>query len=676
MRWLLRVAGSLLLLALLAVAGLFLVPTERIANLAAGEFRKMTGRELTFEGSVRPTVWPHLGITAGTVRLANADWSEAGPMLEAEGLEIAVDLQALFGGAVRVTGITLQSPRLVLERAADGRANWDLGPGAAPAADGGGGGGAAPAAAASRPFAIDRAVIENGTVVWLDHASDRRIEIAALALDARVPDWEGSASVTASGQIEGREFSVEAGIGGFAAFVEGKVVPVTVAAALAGADIAFEGRAGAVPLAAAGRLEAALPDPPAILSLAGVEADLPEGLGRRSMAVAGQFTLTPEGSMHLRDGTIDLDGNSLAGDIDLLPGKTRPNVTARLVAGALDLSAWGGGSGAASAGGSGSGGGSAGWPAVAIDASGLGAFDGTVALAADSIDLGAVAFGRTQLNATIDAARAVIDLTEMSAYGGAVAGQVILNARKGFSTRLNLTLAGLALEPLMSALAGYDRLTGTGDLRFNVLASGGTLEALMRSLEGEGTLAFRQGEVRGLDLAGMIRTLDAGYVGEGSKTVFDSVTGSFSLTGGVLSNGDLAIDAPLVTAQGAGQVDIGGRTLDYRLTPLSLGGQTLDPDVQVPVLLSGPWEAPSVRLDLETLARRKFEAEAKELEAKAREELAKKAQEELGLEVLEGESLEDLARRAAQEALEQEAARALERLLGGEGGDLGGGSGE
>jgi AsmA protein len=302
-------------------------------------------------------------------------------------------------------------------------------------------------------------------------------------------------------------------------------------------------------------------------------------------------------------------------------------VTARLAAGALDLSAPGGGSDAGGAGG----GASAGWPEIAIDASGLGAFDGTVALAADSIDLGAVAFGPTRLNATIDAARAVVDVTEAAAYGGAVAGQVIVNARKGFSTRLNLTLSGLALEPLLSALAGYDRLTGTGDLRFNVLASGGTLEALMRSLEGEGALAFRQGEVRGLDLAGMIRTLDAGYVGEGSKTVFDSVTGNFTVAGGVLSNGDLAIAAPLVTAQGAGTVDIGGRQIDYRLTPLSLGGQTLDPDVQVPVMLSGPWEAPSVRLDLETLARRKFEAEAKELEAKAREELAKTAQEELGL---------------------------------------------
>ena len=122
-----------------------------------------------------------------------------------------------------------------------------------------------------------------------------------------------------------------------------------------------------------------------------------------------------------------------------------------------------------------------------------------------------------------------------------------------------------------------------------------------------------------------------------------------------------------VTAQGAGTVDIGNRRLDYRVTPLSLGGRDLDPDVQVPVLISGSWAAPKVRLDLETLTKRKLEEEAKKLEERARAELAKKAQEELGITPQEGESFEDLARRAAQEALQQEAERQLMRLLGGDG---------
>ncbi len=670
MRWLLRVAGSLALLAVLAVAALFLVPTEKVANLAAGEFRKITGRTLHFDGAVRPTIWPHLGARTGMVTLANADWSQEGPMLTAEGLSISVDLAALFGGAVRVTGIELVNPRLVLERAADGRVNWDL---TAPAAaEGAPQAGAAGDGAPATPLAIDRATIEGGTVVWIDHRAGTQSALTDLSLDARVPEFQGEATLSASATMGGQAASLDATIDGFAAFLEGQVVPVALTGRAGKNDLAFDGRAGLSPFAAEGEAEATLGDIPALLALVGGSApDLPEGLGRRSAAVAGAVTLTPEGSVHLREGIVSLDGNRFQGAFDLVPGKARPRLTAKLTTDALNLAALGGGSGgsggndpAPSSGGSGGG-----WSTTPIDASGLGALDAAIALAAESVDLGGVKLGRTRASLTIDAARAVIDLTEVAAYGGAVTGQVIVNARKGLSSRVNLTLAGLALEPLLSQLAGYDRLTGTGDLRFNLLGSGSSMAALMGSLEGEGSLAFRQGELRGLDLAGMIRTLDAGFVGEGSKTVFDSVTGSFTVAGGVLANGDLAIAAPLVTAQGAGTVDIGGRSLDYRLTPLSLGGRALDPDVQVPVLISGPWAAPSVRLDLETLARRKFEEEAKELEERARAELAQKAQEELGIEMQEGESLEDLARRAAQEALEQEAARALERILGGGSGE-------
>ena len=230
-------------------------------------------------------------------------------------------------------------------------------------------------------------------------------------------------------------------------------------------------------------------------------------------------------------------------------------------------------------------------------------------------------------------------------------------------------MQGLALQPLLVAFAGTDRITGTGDIRFNLLGVGGSLDALMKSLSGDASLAFRQGELLGFDLAGMIRTLDAGFVGEGASTVFDSITASFAVENGVARNGDLALAAPLITASGAGTVDIGNQSLDYRLTPLTLGGRELNTDVQVPVLISGPWAAPNIRLDLESLAERRFEEEKQKLEDRARAEIEQKLQEELGVTVQEGESLEDTARRAAEQMLQDEATRALERLLGGGSGE-------
>ena len=150
MRWLVRVAGSLLLLALLAVAALFLVPTETVGRLASAQIERLTGRAVTIEGGLRPTIWPQIGVRTGPVTLQNAPWSKAGPMLRADALDLSIDAAALFGGTVRVTGIKLTAPEILLERATDGSVNWDLTapvPAAADAAAGSCPGGRAGAAA-------------------------------------------------------------------------------------------------------------------------------------------------------------------------------------------------------------------------------------------------------------------------------------------------------------------------------------------------------------------------------------------------------------------------------------------------------------------------------------------------------------------------------------------------
>ncbi|PZR00098.1 MAG: AsmA family protein [Cereibacter sphaeroides] len=663
MRWLFRIVGTLLFLALLAIAALFLIPTETVARLASSQIERLTGRSLTIEGSVRPKIWPELGVRTGPVTLANADWSEAGPMLTAEGLSISIDMSALIGGTVRITGIELIRPELLLETAADGRANWDLSA-AAPtevSAD-------TPTSTpvASTPFTIDRARIEGGRLRYIDHATGQEVALSDVALDAAIPDFDGPAQIDLAATMNGQAFQTKGTIGAFGAFLDGKVVPVALKATIGGSNIGFDGRFGTAPVSGEGQLVAALDDPPAVFALlAQPDPELPQGLGRDRIAISGAATLTPKGTAHLRDGKMQLDGNALSGAFDYVPGKDRPKLTAQLSAAALDLRGLTGTTGGSAGAGGNGGAPSSGWSRDTIDASALGVVDAAVSLAAESVDLGTITLGRTRLGIAIDAARAVTDLKEVQAYGGTISGQVIVNARNGLSTRTDLSLKGMALQPLLVQFADFDRLLGTGDLRFNLLASGNTLDALMRSLSGEGTMALGQGEIKGLDLAGMIMNMDPNYVGAGSKTVYDRITASFTVANGVLSNGDLAFSAPLLTASGSGAVNIGEQTLDYTLIPLSAGGKDLNSDVQVPLRISGPWAAPSIRLDLAALAERKLREEREKLRARAEEEITQKLQEETGITPLEGESLEDTARRAAQKALQDEAARQLNKLLGG-----------
>ena len=171
---------------------------------------------------------------------------------------------------------------------------------------------------------------------------------------------------------------------------------------------------------------------------------------------------------------------------------------------------------------------------------------------------------------TIDRARAVFDVRRIAAYDGVVSGQFVVNGRKGLSVGGDLGFAGMALQPMLRDFGGYERLLGTGDLRVKFLGSGSSVDAIMHSLEGSGSLVLGRGELRGLDIAGMLRTLDTSFVGEGQKTIFDSLAGTFTMAGGVLRNDDLKMVAPYVTAAGSGDVGLGARDLDYRVKATAL----------------------------------------------------------------------------------------------------------
>ena len=94
----------------------------------------------------------------------------------------------------------------------------------------------------------------------------------------------------------------------------------------------------------------------------------------------------------------------------------------------------------------------------------------------------------------------------------------------------------------------------------------------------------------------MLRNLDLGYVGEGTSTIYNSITGSFVVMDGVLSNDDLLFDSARVQVTGEGQVGLGAQTLDYRLVPSALRDEEGNA-LRVPLMVTGPWSAPRFRLD-------------------------------------------------------------------------------
>ncbi|WP_415233689.1 AsmA family protein [Pseudorhodobacter sp.] len=670
MRWVVRIVSGLIMLAVVMLGVVLLIPSRQVAEVAAAQFYKATGRSLTIEGDASPTIWPVLGVKTGRVTISNADWAREGPMLEAQGLAIGVDMASLFGGDLKITKIEAIQPTIILERRKDGVGNWELAVGAGPEPQGN-------AAAAgpdvrARQITLDYGMIKDGTVLFLDHATGRRVTLRNIAAEARMSDFTGPAVLSLSAVNAGVKLQLDGQVAQFDAFVAGRISDLALAAVIGGSSFRFDGRLGTAPLVAEGALTADLADLAAVAALTGQAVPaLPQGLGAATRQVAGQITLTQSGSIHLRGATITLDSNRLAGDMDLTFGGARPLLTAKIAAGALNLAALAGGPATPSgAGGAASQGAApvAGWSRAPIDVSGLAVMDAAVTLSADSVDLGGARLGRTRLLLSLERARLVIESRELRAYGGTVAGNFVINGRGGLSVGGDLKISGVAMQPLLQDVASFDRLIGTGDIIVRFLGVGNTMAAIMTSLSGAGSLHFGRGELRGLDLLGMLRTLDLGYVGDGQKTIFDAITGTFTLKDGVLRNDDLQLGAPYVSATGAGRVGIGARDLDYRVVASALTKADGSGGVTVPLLITGPWAQPRFRLDMKSFLDQNLADEKALLQEKADAEQARikaKLEKELGIQQQEGEDLEAAAKRRVQEALEAEAARALRRLLGG-----------
>lgn len=649
MRWLFRVLGVVAVLVVLGAAALLLIPSDRVAALAVAQFETATGRQLTIEGGVTPTLWPVLGVETGRITISNAAWSEDGPMLVADALVIGIDANALWGGQVRITELELTRPEIVIEQGEAGVGNWVFG---------GAQGGTATAdmAGADTPFTLDLGVIRDGSIGYIDHTTGRAVQLTGVNLEARLADYDGALEVSMTAETAGQPVALDLTLAAFRTAYEGGVSPLTLAAGVGAAKIGFQGRAGFQPPSAEGRLEADLADLAALSTLLGIDRpSLPQGFGAQSVQVAGDVTLTAAGSVHLRDGRIVLDGTAITGDLDLTPGEERPKLVAKLATGDLAI-----GGNVAEGTGAGAGGGAvatAGWSDRPIDVSGLGALDAEVGLRAASLDLGAVKLGPVAASVTLDRARAVVSLSDVGAYGGTVAGQFIVNGRKGLSVGGDLAFRDIALQPMLTDLTGFARLVGTGDLTLNFLGSGSSVDAIMRSLSGSGVLNLGAGAIEGLDIAGMIRSLDTGFVGEGQRTVFDSLSASFDMDGGDLFNRDLLMAGPVISAEGAGRIGLGARDLEYRIRPTALRGADGTGGISVPLWITGSWAAPSFALDLEALAQENLKDEAKALE----DDLKAKAAAELDQQ--EGESLEDAAKRKLEEQLEQELGEGAGGLL-------------
>jgi AsmA protein len=223
--------------------------------------------------------------------------------------------------------------------------------------------------------------------------------------------------------------------------------------------------------------------------------------------------------------------------------------------------------------------------------------------------------------------------TQARMYGGTYNGDIVLDARPvQAQLSLNEHVHGTDIGALVKAAADSSRLSGRADADVAVTGVGNTDDAIKRSLNGKIDVNVKQGALVGVDVvyelqrvnALLKRQVPASRTGTGpARTNFNALQMNGGLDKGVLRIDDLRMETDFLKVHGKGTLDTSTEAINYQLVAAvnklpastgSPGGGGLDAlgAVEVPLTITGTMSSPTVRPDIEALAKGKLGQEVQQ----------------------------------------------------------------
>jgi AsmA protein len=218
-----------------------------------------------------------------------------------------------------------------------------------------------------------------------------------------------------------------------------------------------------------------------------------------------------------------------------------------------------------------------------------------------------------------------VDPLSANLYEGSTKGAISVDANSNRFV-VKQSLNGIAIGPLLRDAAQKDVLEGKGNVALDVTTQGNLVSAMRKALNGKAQLALKDGAIKGIDLAGAVRSAksmfggkDAEGTASGSEqTDFSELTASFDIKDGVAHNEDLSLKSPFIRVTGAGDVNIGANSLDYVVKTAIVGSMAGQGGKElaelkgftVPVRVFGPFTAMKYKVQLSQMFAGKEQQEA------------------------------------------------------------------
>jgi AsmA protein len=692
----LKIFAALILLLLIVVISLpFIIDPNQYKGQIISQVKKETGRELAIPGDIKLSVFPWLGVQLGEVSLGNAAGFGEKPMAQIKTMDVRVKLLPLLHKEVQIAHVTLDGLALNLQRNAKGQTNWDdLTRKEAPAkpktkepTQ--------PRGAVLAALAVDGLSLTHSQLNWTDAQTNQHYTLSDIDMSLGAVAFDQTFPLKASLNFSSRQPEANGKLA--------LVTDITVAANLQQVslkNLKLETQYNSAALAK--------PLPPISAELALLDLDLSnETLRTKGLQLTaynlklradvaaqkvlsapsyqGQLTLAPfspretltqlgialpatadanvlkhaelqtnfqgtTSQVKLDKLNLKLDDSTLNGNIEL-PQLGKPVIRYSLILDKIDADRYlppATNSQAAKAKPAPSGS-TAAAAATQLPLDLLRALDVKGRLKIDQIKISNL---RSQnIFLPTSARQGVIRLSPISAelYDGRYQGNISLNVQQATpQLSLDETLQKVQIGPLLKDFWGDDKIRGTANLNAKLTARGLDPVAFRKTLNGTAQFEFRDGAVKGFNLAQMERDLRARLKGQPVskekaplETDFASITGSLTATNGLVQNQDLQAAMPYARAIGTGKAYLVTEELDYTLQvkftseAAGQGGQTYAQmnKVPLPIHIRGSFSQPRIEPDydavIKTLAKQKIEEEKQKLEEKAKKKIEKEISDEL-----------------------------------------------
>jgi AsmA protein len=578
-----------------------------------------TGRPFSVGDDLDLSLFPWAGVSFSDLHLGNmSDFAEK-DFVTIKSFEVRLKLLPLIFKDIQVKRFVLNDPRIVLVKNKNGRVNWEF-PKTTTAAEKDAEAPVGKTSGTGLPISsltVGDFSLINGIVLWIDHSTNTRKELAQINLALKDVSLDRPVKLVFSAQMDKQPLSLEGSVGPVASGLKGGSVPMDLSVkALKELNM---------------RLKGGLENPTTTPSV-DVDIEVAEFSPRKLIAALGQTfpvaTSDPKAlnrvtlkahvkanseNISISNGILNLDESKLhftmkasefsrpvlAFDLNLdqinldryIPPQTEKKPAAEQ---------------------------------QAQEAKKKTDYTPLRRLVMDGqLKIGKLTVSKAKIQdifLKVTAKNGIVNLDplKLKMYQGDVAGKASLNVKKDIpQSAFSLNVNNIQINPLLQDVLEKNILEGATKAQLTLAMMGDDPALIKKTLNGEGMVLFNDGAIVGIDLASMVRNVQAAFAfadkpEQKPRTDFAELKAPFTIKNGLVNTPQTSLKSPLLRIIAAGNADLVKETLDFRVEPKAVdtikgqGDETLRSGIMVPVVVTGNFSSPKFRPDLKDVAKQQL----------------------------------------------------------------------